>query len=68
MQRGKVKWFEQNKGFGYIEQENGQEVFVHFTAIQNEGFKTLEEGSEVEFEAVNGEKGLRATKVRVIKA
>ncbi len=63
MQRGRVKWFEQSKGYGYIEQENGREVFVHFTSIQNEKFQTLEEGAEVEFEAVEGEKGLRATKV-----
>ena len=63
MARGRVKWFEQTKGYGYIEQEDGQEVFVHFTSIQDERFKTLEEGTEVEFEAVKGEKGLRATKV-----
>ena len=67
MQRGRVKWFEQSKGYGYLEQEDGQEVFVHFTVIQNVGFQTLEEGTEVEFEAVDGEKGLRATKVKVIK-
>lgn len=63
MLRGRVKWFELSKGYGYIAQEKGEDVFVHFTAIQNEGFKTLEAGDEVEFEAVKGEKGLRATKV-----
>jgi CspA family cold shock protein len=63
MAKGKVKWFNENKGFGFIEQENGDDVFVHFSVIQMEGFKTLAEGAEVEFEAVSGEKGLQATKV-----
>ena len=60
---GKVKWFNENKGFGFIEQENGEDVFVHFSVIQMEGYKTLAEGAEVEFEVVSGEKGLQATKV-----
>ena len=63
MAKGKIKWFNENKGFGFIEQENGEDVFVHFSVIQMEGFKTLSEGAEVEFEAVSGEKGLQATKV-----
>ncbi len=63
MARGKIKWFNENKGFGFIEQENGDDVFVHFSVIQMEGFKTLAEGAEVEFDAVSGEKGLQATKV-----
>ncbi|HNW60600.1 MAG TPA: cold-shock protein [bacterium] len=63
MAKGKVKWFNENKGFGFIEQENGEDVFVHFSVIQMEGFKTLAEGAEVEFEAVSGEKGWQATKV-----
>ncbi|HNY90405.1 MAG TPA: cold-shock protein [bacterium] len=63
MARGKVKWFNENKGFGFIEQENGDDVFVHFSVIQMEGFKTLSEGIEVEFDAVSGDKGLQATRV-----
>jgi len=63
MARGKVKWFNENKGFGFIEQENGDDVFVHFSVIQMEGFKTLAEGIEVEFDAVSGDKGLQATRV-----
>ena len=63
MPKGKVKWFNENKGFGFIEQENGDDVFVHYSVIQMDGFKTLPEGAEVEFEAVSGEKGLQATKV-----
>ncbi len=63
MARGKVKWFNENKGYGFIEQEDGPDVFVHFTAIQEEGFKTLMEGQEVEFEIVEGEKGPQAANV-----
>jgi CspA family cold shock protein len=64
MPRGRVKWFNENKGYGFIEQpEGGEDVFVHFSTIQMEGFKTLSEGAEVEFECVRGEKGLQATKV-----
>ncbi len=64
MALGRVKWFNENKGFGFIEQaEGGEEVFVHFSAITMEGFRTLAEGAEVEFECVRGEKGLQATKV-----
>ena len=65
MQRGRVKWFNENKGYGYIEQDDGEDVFVHFSVIEEEGFKSLTEGMEVEFEAVAGEKGLQA--IRVVK-
>jgi CspA family cold shock protein len=61
--RGKVKWFNANKGFGFIAQEGGADVFVHFSAISGDGFKTLEEGQEVEFEIVNGAKGPQAANV-----
>ncbi|OON97418.1 MAG: cold-shock protein [Epulopiscium sp. Nele67-Bin005] len=60
---GKVKWFNAEKGFGFIEREDGDDVFVHFTAIQSEGFKTLEEGQEVEFEIVEGNRGPQASNV-----
>jgi CspA family cold shock protein len=64
MARGTVKWFNENKGFGFIKPEDGsQDVFVHFTAIQEDGFKTLVEGQEVEFDIVQGEKGLQAANV-----
>ncbi|MFQ5769958.1 MAG: cold-shock protein [bacterium] len=63
MTRGKVKWFNDNKGYGFIEQEQGEDVFVHFSVIEMDGYKTLQEGVEVEFECVTGEKGLHATRV-----
>jgi len=63
MARGKVKWFSNQKGYGFITPENGKDVFVHFSAIQGDGYKTLEEGMEVEFEIENGPKGEQATKV-----
>ncbi len=62
-QTGTVKWFNDSKGYGFIKQEGGEDVFVHHTAIQAEGFKTLAEGQQVEFEVVRGAKGLQATKV-----
>jgi len=63
MPRGRVKWFNDKKGYGFIEQENGEDVFVHFSAIQGDGFKTLGEGQEVEFEVENGPKGIHAKNV-----
>lgn len=61
--QGKVKWFNAEKGYGFIESEQGGDVFVHFSAIQTEGFKTLEEGQEVEFDIVEGARGPQAANV-----
>ena len=63
MEQGKVKWFNAEKGFGFIEREDGDDVFVHFSAIQGEGFKSLEEGQDVTFEIEQGERGLQASNV-----
>jgi CspA family cold shock protein len=63
MARGKVKWFNDAKGFGFIEQDGGEDVFVHFSSIQMDGFKTLAEGQAVEFEVQQGAKGLHASNV-----
>ncbi len=60
---GKVKWFNAEKGYGFIEREDGVDVFVHFSAIQGEGFKTLEEGQAVEFDVVEGNRGEQAANV-----
>lgn len=63
MTTGRVKWFNDSKGFGFLEQENGEDVFVHFSAINGNGFKTLAEGDTVQFEIVKGPKGLQAANV-----
>lgn len=60
---GVVKWFNEKKGFGFIQHDSGDDVFVHFSAIQTDGFKTLHEGDRVSFEIVDGEKGARAANV-----
>ncbi|MGM0472275.1 MAG: cold-shock protein [Bacillota bacterium] len=60
---GTVKWFDAKKGYGFIESEEGEDIFVHYSAIEEEGFKTLEDGEEVEFEIVEGEKGPQAENV-----
>jgi len=60
---GTVKWFNDQKGFGFIERESGDDVFVHFSAIEQDGFKSLEEGQDVEFEVVEGDRGPQAEKV-----
>ncbi|MBB3047674.1 CspA family cold shock protein [Litorivivens lipolytica] len=63
---GQVKWFNETKGFGFLEQDGGKDVFVHFSAIQGSGFKTLAEGQRVEFEVVQGDKGPQAANVMVV--
>jgi CspA family cold shock protein len=63
---GTVKWFSDDKGFGFIEREDGDDVFVHFSAIQGNGFKTLAEGAKVEFEITQGQKGAQASNVHLV--
>ena len=63
MPRGKVKWFNERKGYGFISREGESDVFVHFSAIEQEGFKTLREGDDVEFEITEGPKGIQASRV-----
>ncbi|ACL77195.1 MULTISPECIES: cold-shock protein [Ruminiclostridium] len=64
MEKGRVKWFNAEKGFGFIERDGGNDVFVHFSAITMDGYKTLEEGSEVVFDVVEGAKGPQAANVQ----
>ena len=66
MEQGTVKWFNSAKGFGFIEREEGEDVFVHYNAIEGDGFKSLEEGDKVQFEVEEGPKGLQAGKVSKI--
>ncbi|WNF36179.1 cold-shock protein [Bacillaceae bacterium IKA-2] len=64
MEQGKVKWFNSEKGFGFIERENGDDVFVHFSAIEGEGYKSLDEGQDVSFDIEDGQRGPQAINVR----
>ena len=66
MGEGQVKWFNEKKGYGFIQQENGQDLFVHYSAIQSEGFKTLTEGQRVRFEVEDTPKGPKAKNVQII--
>ena len=68
MEKGKVKWFNAEKGFGFIEREGGTDVFVHFSAIAMDGYKTLQEGTEVQFDIVEGMKGAQAANVTPVVA
>ena len=64
--KGTVKWFNSNKGYGFISPEEGEDVFVHFSSIESEGYKSLEEGQAVEFEVTDGPKGLQASNVKAV--
>ena len=66
MDSGTVKWFNNAKGFGFIEREEGPDVFVHYSAIESSGYRSLEDGQKVEFEVVEGPKGLQANNVRAV--
>ena len=66
MVKGTVKWFNEKKGYGFLSREDGDDVFVHYTAIQREGFKTLREGESVEFEVQEGPKGTQAVNVKAV--
>jgi cold shock protein len=66
MEQGTVKWFNDSKGFGFISRQNGEDVFVHFSAIQSNGFRSLQEGQAVQFNVVKGPKGLQAENVQVL--
>jgi CspA family cold shock protein len=67
MEQGRVKWFNSEKGYGFIQRDGGKDVFVHYSAVQMDGFKNLEEGVKVEFEIVEGEKGPQASNVKVVE-
>jgi len=67
MELGKVKWFSREKGYGFITRDDGEDVFVHYSAISGQGFRTLEEGQRVEFEVTQGNKGLQATNVAKVE-
>ncbi len=64
--KGTVKWFDPKKGYGFITKEDGEDIFVHWTALQMDGFKTLQEGQQVEFEVVDGKKGPQAANVKIV--
>jgi CspA family cold shock protein len=66
MEQGTVKWFNDAKGYGFVSRANGEDVFVHFSAIQSAGFKSLQEGQAVQFEVVKGPKGLQADNVQLL--
>lgn len=68
MSTGTVKWFDNKKGYGFIAQEGGEDVFVHYSNIVGDGFKTLEEGTPVTFDVITGDKGLKAQNVRVLQS
>jgi len=67
MAHGRVRWFDKKKGYGFIERDDGKDIFVHYTAIKGRGFRSLEEGDEVEFDVVEGQKGLQAANVVKLK-
>jgi len=67
-QSGVVKWFNNSKGYGFLTDENGADVFVHFSAIQSDGYKTLKQGDNVKFEAIEGDKGLQAQNVKIVSS
>ena len=66
MPTGRIKWFSDEKGFGFIEQDGGDDVFVHYSAIEMDGFRSVAEGQEVEFEVQHGDRGLRAANVKIL--
>lgn len=66
MAKGKVKWFNESKGYGFIRQEDGTEIFVHYSSIDGDGFKTLAEGDDVEYETVSTDKGIQASNVKIV--